>query len=409
MNEFSSVRACKDNEKWENLISRESYLYGKPDDVRNEFARDYTRILHSLAFRRLKHKTQVFYNIENDHICTRMEHVYHVESVSYTIATGLGLNTDLTKAISIGHDLGHAPFGHQGENIIGKLSKEHLNKPFWHEQNGLKFVENLELLEDETMHYQNLNLTYAVRDGIISHCGEIDSNGLKPREEFVSLSDFNTKGQYEPYTWEGCVVKLADKIAYVGRDIEDAKRLDFLTKDDLKQLEKFAQKFKSDAVNTTVIIHSLVSDVCANSSPEKGICLSEAYANYLKEIKQFNSEKIYNNERLKYFEEYAKLVINSIFDVLVSVYNGADTFDEIDRGAKNYPVLFYDFKEWLIKYVDTEITPKEKKDKIAFYNKNKKPYGKLETREIYIGAVIDYISGMTDSYAMRIFNELTTF
>jgi dGTPase len=108
---FAPVAAAPDRPRWEDLLRRQKELYSRPDDVRSEFARDYTRILHSYAYRRLKHKTQVFFNIDNDHICTRMEHVLHVESVSSTIASSLGLNAELTKAIAMGHDLGHAPFG----------------------------------------------------------------------------------------------------------------------------------------------------------------------------------------------------------------------------------------------------------------------------------------------------------
>lgn len=408
MHSFKAVSADAENKNWLKLISRDSELYGKPDDVRNEFARDYTRILHSLAYRRLKHKTQVFYNIGNDHICTRMEHVAHVESVSYTIANALGLNTDLTKAISIGHDLGHAPFGHKGENMIKELSDKYLGKSFWHEQNGVRFAEGIELLENEAMHYQNLNLTYAVRDGIISHCGEIDLNCLRPREEFINLDEFDRKGKFESVTWEGCVVKLADKIAYVGRDIEDAKRLGFLDKDDLKQLENFAKLFKRDAINTTVIIHSLVSDVCENSSPEKGICLSSQYAEYLKQIKKFNYEKIYDNPRLKYFEDYAKLVINSIFTTLLKAYDSADVFDELDKMSIYYPNLAADFKEWIVKYVNMDIVPENRQSKAYLYE-NTKLYGRLENKELYVQAIIDFIAGMTDGYAIKLFNELITF
>lgn len=104
---FENVATVEENSNWNALVKREKALYSRPDDVRSPFARDYTRILHSLAYRRLKHKTQVFFNIDNDHICTRMEHVAHVESVSHTIAKCLGLNDELTKAIAIGHDLGH--------------------------------------------------------------------------------------------------------------------------------------------------------------------------------------------------------------------------------------------------------------------------------------------------------------
>ena len=126
---FDDVAMREGNPKWDKMISRQHPIYARNGDVRSDFARDYTRILHSLAYRRLKHKTQVFYNAAgNDHICTRIEHVQHVESVSNTIANSLGLNEDLTKAIAMAHDLGHAPFGHQGEKIISNLTEKYLGK-----------------------------------------------------------------------------------------------------------------------------------------------------------------------------------------------------------------------------------------------------------------------------------------
>lgn len=185
---FKNFAANEQNPKWENIISRTSNLYHRGSDIRSEFERDYTRIIHSNSYRRLKHKTQVFFSPENDHICTRIEHVTHVESISYTISHYLGLNDELTKAIAVAHDLGHSPFGHSGEKILSAISKRDLDCTFWHEKNGLDFVDFIELLEDNNSYKQNLNLTYGVRDGIISHCGEIDENGLKPRENFIDLA-----------------------------------------------------------------------------------------------------------------------------------------------------------------------------------------------------------------------------
>lgn len=128
---FLEVSASEKLNNWDLLISRESKLYSRENDIRTEFGRDYTRILHSLAYRRLKHKTQVFFNTQNDHICTRIEHVNHVESVSFTIAKYLGLNTELTKAIATSHDLGHAPFGHHGESCLKELAQKFLNQDFF--------------------------------------------------------------------------------------------------------------------------------------------------------------------------------------------------------------------------------------------------------------------------------------
>ena len=406
---FSSYGAFPENEGYEKLTARLEPIYTKENDCRDQFERDYTRILHSLAYRRLKHKTQVFFNIGNDHICTRMEHVSHVESVSTTIAKELGLNVDLTRAIAMGHDLGHAPFGHQGERELDAISKKYLGKSFFHERNGLHFVDNIELLEDDYRVSRNLNLTYAVRDGIISHCGEVDDNGIFPRKEYIDLNDFTAVGQYQPYTWEGCVVKLSDKIAYVGRDIEDAIRLRFLTKENIETLSDMAKAYDKMAINTTVIIHNMIYDVCRNSSPEKGICLSETFHEQLKEIKQFNYEFIYRNKRLDVFTKYARLVLEQIFLSLLDCYDGEDTLEKLRKQAEIYPELMGAFADWLSKFVETapdmfmNITEKTVKCR------NRKIYGHLETEEIYMGAIIDYISGMSDTYAIKVFNELITY
>lgn len=406
---FSSYGAFPENEGYDRLTQRLEPIYTKENDCRDQFERDYTRILHSLAYRRLKHKTQVFFNIGNDHICTRMEHVSHVESVSTTIAKELGLNIDLTRAIAMGHDLGHAPFGHQGERELDAISKKYLGKSFFHEKNGLHFVDNIELLEDDYKVSRNLNLTYAVRDGIISHCGEVDDNGIFPRREYIDLNDFISVGQYQPYTWEGCVVKLSDKIAYVGRDIEDAIRLRFLTKENIETLSDMAKAYDKMAINTTVIIHNMIYDVCRNSSPEKGICLSETFHEQLKEIKQFNYEFIYRNKRLDVFTKYARLVLEQIFLSLLDCYDGEDTLEKLRKQAEIYPELMGAFADWLSKFVETapdmfmNITEKTVKCR------NRKIYGHLETEEIYMGAIIDYISGMSDTYAIKVFNELITY
>ena len=305
-NLFINHKADINNPKWKNMISRQSPLYKRNNDIRDEFERDYTRIIHSNSYRRLKHKTQVFFSPENDHICTRIEHVTHVESISYTIANYLGLNTELTKAISVSHDLGHSPFGHAGEKILSEISTKDLGTSFWHEKNGLDFVDFIELLEDDNRYKQNLNLTYAVRDGIISHCGEIDENTIKPRAEFIDLSEYVHPNQFAPYTWEGCVVKIADKISYIGRDIEDAITLGILDNhlEDLYNLLNYNSSDKK--INNTIIINYLVSDLCKNSSPEKGLCFSDDAYVLMNKIKQFNYKTILDkiNKFFFYFNKF---------------------------------------------------------------------------------------------------------
>lgn len=406
---FKSVAATPENKNWEKLISRQTELYSRPDDVRSPFARDYTRILHSQAYRRLKHKTQVFFNIDNDHICTRIEHVAHVESVSHTIAKTLGLNDELTKAIAMGHDLGHAPFGHQGEFIISELSEKYLNKKFWHEQNGVRFVDKIELLEDNYKKSKNLDLTYAVRDGIISHCGEVNENGLMPREELIDLSEFTRAGQYQPATWEGCVVKISDKIAYIGRDIEDAINLGFLNNTTKNDLLKMARANDERVLNTTVIMHNLIIDICNNSSPEKGITLSPRFLEQLNTIKEFNYKHIYNHERLTPFKEYSRLIINQIFHVLKKTYDGKYSWSAIDEQKRHYPLLMGSFDKWLAKYCFIDIVPKGDLLNIAFMCENEKIYKRLEDEKIYIQAILDFISGMTDRFAIKVFNELLNY
>lgn len=405
---FEEVAANEKNPNWEKLTERESAIYRKTNDIRSQFTRDYTRVLHSLAYRRLKHKTQVFFNAAgNDHICTRIEHVMHVESVSNTIAKYLGLNEELTRAIAMSHDLGHAPFGHEGERILSGLCSTYLNgKKFWHEQNGVYFVDNIELLEDNHKVFRNLNLTYAVRDGIISHCGELDQNAIKPRSELFDLTNFTKPGEYQAATWEGCVVKLADKIAYLGRDIEDATRLGYIEEEQKKILEEMAKRNHQEPVNTTVIMHNMIIDLCYNSNVEDGLCLSAEMSQLLNEIKKFNYQYIYGNSRLEPFKRYSKLVIEEIFENLLAFYQGEDTILSLDKGENHKKQFVCDFKKWLAQYIETDLSrfswASDMKEKCC----NKKIYGTLEKKEQYIQAIIDFISGMTDIYAIKSFNEL---
>jgi len=408
-NSFKEFAVTPQNPQWKQLISRQSQLYSRVDDIRNPFDRDYTRILHSMAYRRLKHKTQVFFNIDNDHICTRMEHVSHVESVSTTIAKCLGLNEELTKAISIGHDLGHAPFGHQGETIIKKLAEKYLNHSFWHEQNGLRFVDKIELLEDNYKIFRNLDLTYAVRDGIISHCGEVDDNGLFPRNELICLNEFSYPGQYQAATWEGCVVKISDTIAYIGRDIEDAINLGFLDQTAQNKLLKMARANDESVMNTTVIMHDMIIDICKNSAPDNGISLSPQFSQQLKELKDFNYKYIYRHNRFKPFQHYSELVLTQIFESLFDCYDGKHTWDALEGKLKFNPVLVSSFQKWLARYCNTEIVPEGELRTLSLLCENDKIYGDLSKQEVYIQAILDYISGMTDRFAVKLFNELITY
>ena len=401
MKKFENLSANINNPNWENIIKREHSLYSRGNDLRSDFERDYTRIIHSTAFRRLKHKTQVFFSPENDHICTRIEHVMHVDSISYTIANYLGLNTQLTRAISVAHDLGHSPFGHSGEKILSKISEQDLGCTFWHEKNGLDFVDYIELLEDNQKYFQNLNLTYAVRDGIISHCGEIDENGLKPRNEFIDLSKYSYPNEYAPYTWEACIVKIADKISYIGRDIEDAITLGILNNhlDDLYKLIQDAD-IKNE-LNNTIIINYLISDLCENSLPEKGLCFSDSAFLLLNQIKQFNYDNIYNSTRILPSNRYFELVISEIYNTLKNTYNGNNTLDNLNILSKSFPKLSRSFISFINDYYDFGNRDKLKlKNKVIFNIDNPSDYYKC---------ILYYISGMTDNFAIEIYNEIISF
>lgn len=383
---LQKVSANPENPNWENIIKRQNSLYKRDNEIRSEFERDYTRVINSKSYRRLKHKTQVFFSPENDHICTRIEHVTLVESISYTIAKYFGLNTELTKAISTAHDIGHSPFGHQGEKILSKLSKDFIQKTFWHEKNGLEFVDKVELLEKPDGKIQPLDLTYGVRDGIISHCGEIDENGLKPRTEYIDLYEYEHPNQYAPYTWEGCVVKIADKLSYLGRDIEDAITLGILDKK-LKELHEVLNLDKDVKINNTVILNMFIKDLCENSSLENGLCFSDEKFEMLNNLKEFNYKNIYLSEKTLGSVDYFELVLNKLFWFL-SRMNFRD-----DDMKKICPVLADDFNKWLKEFFSLDINHR---DIIISDNE-------------FLQAVIYYIAGMTDNFAIEMYNKIISF
>lgn len=394
---FSKEAAKLENPKWDNMIKREHPLYKRQNEIRSEFERDYTRIIHSNAYRRQKHKTQVFFCPQNDHVCTRIEHINYVESISCSISNYLGLNVELTRAISVAHDLGHAPFGHKGEKILSEISKRDIGEIFWHEKNGVNLVDNIELLEDEEQNLQNLNLTYAVRDGIISHCGEIDENAVKPRNEAINLEEYTRPNQYAPYTWEGCVVKMSDKISYICRDIEDAIRLKLVKEEQLKDLLKIS---KNKHINNTRIINGLSNDICSNSTLETGLILSKENYEILNEIKKYNYKNIYLNEKLLPSDRYFSLVLNEIYNFLKGLYNKDKTIQELEKVGDLYPELTKEFSKWLANYSNINKSRTNLKNKVI-YN--------IEEEKDYFRAILHFISGMTDNYAIKIYNEIISF
>lgn len=404
---FVSESACPENPKWKNCISRLDRLSHRKFEIRSEFERDYNRILNCTAYSRLKHKTQVFFATNNDHVCTRMEHVNIVASVAKTIARALGLNVELVEAIAFGHDVGHAPFGHHGETIIASImQQENFPDVFWHEKNSLRMIDHIETLPNSRGEHENLALTYAVRDGIVCHCGEVDENYLKPRKEFVDLEAMK-KGQYMPYTYEGCVVKICDKLGYIGRDIEDASRYGFFTKRDYVELKEIAQTFVNKKlhlkqINPTSLISELTVDLCVNSSLEHGLTFSKEKFELMNTVKSFILEKVCMNERLEPFRDYATLVVRTIYDILQNCYDARNTFKKMKRYQKIYPLLASDFRKWIIKYsnIDEDYRISHKYNNRIIYD--------IDNFDDYKQAIIDYISSMSDKYIMRVYNDLIT-
>ena len=407
--------ACKEGHpNWQQAIQRQHELYSRNNDIRTEFERDYTRLLHCEAFRRLKHKTQVFFAPKNDHICTRMEHVFHVASVASTISKYLGLNEQLASAIAIGHDIGHAPFGHFGEDCLNKLLPqkpgENAPKRFWHERNSLFFADYIETLQDPEGRAKNLDLTYAVRDGIVCHCGEVDESGIQPRSQAIPLYDIKKAGSVQPYTWEGCVVKLSDKIAYLGRDIEDARRYHILDMGAYRQLKEivgecfgFSATKTGKTVNTTVLINDLIVDLCQQSSPEAGLVFSPAYFKFMKKLKSFNFANIYNHWRLQEFEHYATVIIHTIYRLLCQTQPFVPS-QKVGFCLKQYPLLSATFEDWLVKYTSYNL---EKRANIKF--DSIQPVFDLSQPDSFNKCIIEFISGMTDQFAITIHEEIISF
>ena len=273
-----------------------------------------------------------------------------------------------------------------------ELTKKDIEKAFWHEKNGIEMVDKIILLEDDKQNLQNLNLTYGVRDGIISHCGEIDENFLKPREEYIDLNEYNYPNEFAPYTWEGCVVKIADKIAYLGRDIQDAITLGILD-EHLNELHNLLNIEKNETINNTVIINYLVYDLCKNSSIKDGLKFSDNAFEFMNKLKAFNYKYIYLDERLKPSTVYFELVLNTIYNTLKRY------FFEKEHIKKIYPEIINEFENWLNLYWNKD-RDSICKNKIVFDIKNEKDFYQ---------AVIYYISGMTDNYAIDTYNKIIRF
>ncbi|MCK4627228.1 MAG: dNTP triphosphohydrolase [Phycisphaerae bacterium] len=344
----------------------------EPDNFRLDFHRDYTRILHSRAFRRLRHKTQVFISPKNDHLCTRMEHSLHVASVAVTIARYLRLNEDLVQAIALGHDLGHAPFGHRGGEILDKIAKKH-SLSFAHEIQSLRVVD---LLDSPYPDYRGLNLTFAVRDGIACHNGEGFEKELAPdRHKKIEALTSMDQGDAKPATLEGCVVRWADKVAYLGRDLEDAIDLKLVTEDQLPSVVK-----RVLGINNREIIASLVSELTQNDSRSDCISVGSDVHEAMNALYKFNKKYIYKTDAATRQFTQIERAINLLFDFLMKrLEETKGDIEVLRRGREDCLGVLADFLN----------------DDIRDWQKQSHPQ-----------LAIDFIAGMTDSYFISTCEEL---
>lgn len=346
----------------------------KRDPFRLEFARDETRILHSPPFRRLKHKTQVFLSPYNDHICTRMEHVLHVSSIASVIGRCLNLNTDLINAIAMGHDLGHPPFGHAGERVLDTLLRGRgVSGGFQHEIHGLRVVDKL------TNYGAGLNLTFEVRDGIITHCGERFERVVEPdRSRDLNDLDSIMERSFYPSTLEGCLVRLVDRIAYLGRDLEDALKAGLIKKGDIP-----SEIVKKLGTENGKIIGCFVNDTIAASVDRDAIGMSDEVFSYMKILKEFNYKHIYLHPEVDRKSRKAESIIEILFGELEKILHrsgrgrNAGYVSSLVREAPLIETFFHFIRN--TNYTDA--TPSWR-------------------------IVTDYIAGMTDIFAERTFMQL---
>ncbi|HET9249527.1 MAG TPA: deoxyguanosinetriphosphate triphosphohydrolase [Actinomycetota bacterium] len=290
------------------------------DDLRTCFQRDRDRIVHAKAFRRLKHKTQVFLAPEGDHYRVRLTHTLEVSQIARTAARALRLNEDLTEAIALGHDLGHTPFGHLGEQALTPF----LGRPFRHNEQSLRIVDHLE--NDG----QGLNLSWEVRDGIVNH----------------------TWSMPQPSTPEAQLVRFADRIAYVNHDVDDAVRAEVIAQDELP-----GPAVEVLGVTHSARINTLVSDLVARSADGPEIGLSDEVFRALDALREFLFDHVYLRDEARSEQDKAISMVRSLF---------AHYLDHPEEVPQEY---------------------------------HRAP-GDLPTR------VADYIAGMTDRYALRIYEQL---
>ncbi len=340
----------------------------EPEDIRPPYFHDIDRIIYSLAYTRYINKTQVFSDTLNDNITRRSTHVQLVSKIARTIGRALRLNEDLIEAASLGHDIGHTPFGHAGEAILNRISLRVGEGYFNH---NIQSVRKLEFLENKG---SGLNLTVQVIDAIMCHNGELELSCYKPvsktkeevfQEYYRTYQDKDANTSLIPMTLEGCVVRISDIISYLGRDIEDAIRLNFLKRSELPK-----DIIQITGLTNKEIVNYFINDIIKNSINKDYIAMSPEAFRCLSNLKKFNYEHIYSKVNSSKTLDKWEEMFNKVFK---SSLSDLKTHNE----TSHIYIYFY-------KYMNED------------YKKNTS----LER------VVIDYIAGMTDRFLKREYEKL---
>lgn len=344
-------------------------LEKEQEDIRPAFFRDIDRIIHSISYTRYLDKTQVFSFQDNDHISKRIVHVQLVSKVARTIGRCLNLNEDLIEAIALGHDIGHTPIGHVGESILNDISKRELGEYFMHNVQSVRTYLSLD------NGGKGKNLTIQVLDGILCHNGEVLSNIYEPNvdktekaflEEYQACyTDLTVSKKVCPMTLEGCIVRLSDIIAYIGRDIEDAIQIGFLKREDLP-------KNITDVLgnNNREIVNTIILDIVKNSYNKPYIKMSDEVYKAIFDLKAFNYKNIYAKANSKDQLIYYKDAFNQLFRKYL---------EDIEYTKKDSDIYTLFLNEMSNEYIKE--TPNKRK-------------------------VIDFIAGMTDDYFISTYEHL---
>ncbi len=337
-------------------------------DIRPPYFRDIDRIIFSLSYSRYSDKTQVYSFIDNDHISKRMTHVQLVSKVARTIGRALNLNEDLIEAAALGHDLGHVPFGHAGESILNKISLENGEGYFNH---NVQSVRTLMYLEKNG---KGKNITLQVLDAIMCHNGEFALKEYRPKKKTkddflneykLTYDDMSMVKKLVPMTLEGCVVRISDIIAYIGRDIEDAVRLGYINIDDIP-------KDITDVlgVNNKSTINILVNDIVKNSYGKDYLCMSDEVFDALVKLKQFNYKNIYDRSITDEMKKQYDMMFRTVFNKSLEALINNDT---------NSPIFTIYLNNMDEKYLNNTSNARK---------------------------VIDYIAGMTDDFFVHQYTKL---